>query len=129
MFRAPTCWLPSQLYKHANQTMFGALVTMWLFSLSWRVTLGASLQHKYAAKVGLTTKMGVGAVNCSVVGYRTSLYDPNVSIEEQETFRPLLVAASIKHLRNIGFSYGDAYDETRLDNCVKQLMDMAIATV
>ena len=92
---------------------------------------GSNLLYQYAAKMGLTTRTGIqlpGEAR-SVVGNQTTLYDPTVSIQEQETSQPILVAASIKkHLRNIGSSYGISYDEVRLDACIKQLMDMAVAT-
>ena len=81
--------------------------------------------------MGLTTRTGVqlpGEAR-SVVGNQTSLYDPTVSLGEQETSQPILVAASIKkHLKYIGSSYGVSFDEVRLDACIKQLMDMAVAT-
>ena len=90
---------------------------------------GSNLLYKYAAQMGLTTKTGVqlpGEMR-SVVGCQTSLYDPTVSINEQETFVPMLVAASIKkHLKSVGSSYGIDYDEERLDACIKRLMDMAL---
>lgn len=136
VLEAPTCWIAKgQLYKHANQTIIQGIsnsCNYFFYELASRLYEGGNnLLYKYAAKMGLTTKTGIqlpGELR-SVVGCQTSLYDPNVSIEEQETFQPLLVAASIKkHLRNIGSSYGITYDEMRLDKCVKQLMDMAIAT-
>ncbi len=134
---APTCWIAKgQRYKHANQTIIQGIsnsCNYFFYELAHRLygETGSNLLYKYAAQMGLTTKTGVqlpGELR-SVVGCQTSLYDPTVSIEEQETFQPLLVAASIKkHLRNIGASYGITYDETRLDKAVKRLMDMAINT-
>ena len=41
----------------------------------------------------------------------------------------MLVAAKVKqHLQNVGAKYGVSYDETRLNKCVKRLMDMAVST-
>ncbi|MGI6688481.1 MAG: penicillin-binding transpeptidase domain-containing protein [Christensenellales bacterium] len=134
---APQCWIPKgQRYKHANLNIVSGLqqscnyffytITGYLYG-----DTGSNLLYQYAAKMGLTTRTGIqlpGEAR-SVVGNQTSLYDPTVSISEQETSQPILVAASIKkHLRNIGSSYGITYDDVRLDACIKQLMDMAIAT-
>ncbi len=134
---APQCWIPKgQRSRHADLNIVGGLkqscnfffytITGYLYG-----DTGSNLLYQYAAKMGLTTRTGIqlpGEAR-SVVGNQTSLYDPTVSIREQETSYPILVAASIKkHLKNIGSSYGISYDDVRLDACIKQLMDMAIAT-
>jgi len=134
---APRCWIPlNQISKHANLNIVGGIknsCNYFFYEISSRLygTTGSNLMYKYAAQMGLTTKTGLqlpGEAR-SIVGNQTSLYDPTVSINEQETSTPLLVAASIKkHLRNIGSSIGITYDEVRLDTCIKQLMDMAINT-
>ena len=89
------------------------------------------LLYKYAAQMGLTSKTGIdlpGELR-SIVGNQTNLYDPTVSLQEQMTSTPILVAASLKkHISNFAASYGITYDEARLDRCIKQLMDMAINT-
>ncbi|NLO13453.1 MAG: hypothetical protein GX124_04945 [Clostridiales bacterium] len=134
---APQCWIgKGQRSQHANLTIVDGLqkscnyffytITGYLYG-----DTGSNLLYQYSAKMGLTTRTGVqlpGEAR-SVVGNQTSLYDPTVSLGEQETSQPILVAASIKkHLKNIGSSYGVTYDEVRLDACIKQLMDMAVAT-
>ncbi|MDD3572301.1 MAG: penicillin-binding transpeptidase domain-containing protein, partial [Eubacteriales bacterium] len=134
---APRCWIgKGQRSQHANLTIVDGLqkscnyffytITGYLYG-----DTGSNLLYQYSAKMGLTTRTGVqlpGEAR-SVVGNQTSLYDPTVSLGEQETSQPILVAASIKkHLKNIGSSYGITYDEVRLDACIKQLMDMAVAT-
>lgn len=134
---APRCWIgKGQRSQHANLTIVDGLqkscnyffytITGYLYG-----DTGSNLLYQYSAKMGLTTRTGVqlpGEAR-SVVGNQTSLYDPTVSLGEQETSQPILVAASIKkHLKNIGSSYGVTYDEVRLDACIKQLMDMAVAT-
>ncbi|MDD3109065.1 MAG: penicillin-binding transpeptidase domain-containing protein [Eubacteriales bacterium] len=134
---APQCWIgKGQRSQHANLTIVDGLqkscnyffytITGYLYG-----DTGSNLLYQYSAKMGLTTRTGVqlpGEAR-SVVGNQTSLYDPTVSLGEQETSQPILVAASIKkHLKNIGSSYGITYDEVRLDACIKQLMDMAVAT-
>ena len=60
---------------------------------------------------------------------RTNLYDQTVSLKEQMTDTPIIVANAIKrHLINYGASMGIEYDTARLDRCIKLLMDMAINT-
>ena len=56
------------------------------------------------------------------------VYDPTVSVNEQETNLPLLIAAKIKqHLQNIGASMASPRRQAA-DACIKQLMDMALVT-
>ena len=134
---APTCWIsPNQRYKHANLTIVGGIknsCNYFFYEISSRLygETGSNLLYKYAAQMGLTTKTGIqlpGEVR-SIVGSQTSMYDTTVSIGEQETYVPMLVAASIKkHLKAVGSSYGIEYDDVRLDTAIKQLMDMAINT-
>lgn len=134
---APVCWIPrGQRSRHADLNIVGGIsnsCNYFFYEITSRLygKTGSNLLYKYAAQMGLTTKTGVqlpGEMR-SVVGCQTSLYDPTVSINEQETFVPMLVAASIKnHLRSVGASYGIDYDEVRLDTCIKQLMDMALNT-
>ncbi len=134
---APRCWINrGRLGDHANLTIVEGIsksCNYFFYEISSRLygPTGSNLLYKYAAQMGLTTKTGLqlpGEAR-SIVGCQTSMYDPTVSINEQETSLPLLVAAKIKqHLRSVGSSNGIDYDEVRLDTCVKQLMDMAIAT-
>lgn len=132
---APVCWIPKgRRSDHFNLNIVGGIsnsCNYFFYEISSRLygQTGSNLLYKYAAQMGLTTKTGVqlpGEMR-SVVGCQTSLYDPTVSINEQETFVPMLVAASIKkHLRSVGSSYGIDYDDVRLDTCIKRLMDMAL---
>ncbi len=134
---APTCWIAkNQRGTHSNLNIVGGIrqsCNYFFYEISSRLygETGSNLLYKYAAQMGLTTKTGIqlpGEAR-SIVGCQTSLYDPTVSIREQETYMPLLVAEKIKqHLRTIGSSYGIDYDDVRLDTCVKRLMDMAIVT-
>ena len=134
---APTCWISKgQRSRHANLTVIEGLsnsCNYFFYELAYKLygETGSNLLYKYAAQMGLTTKTGIqlpGEAR-SIVGNQTSLYDPTVSIREQETATPLLVAESIKkHLRTVGSSYGVEYDEVRLDTAVKRLMDMALNT-
>jgi len=134
---APVCWIAKGYRKdHANLNIVSGLsksCNFYFYTLAWKLygDTGSNLLYQYAAKMGLTTRTGVQlpGETRSVVGNQTSLYDPTVPVNQQETSRPLLTAAKIKqHLRNIGSSYGITYDDVRLDACIKQLMDMALTT-
>ena len=134
---APVCWITKgQRYKHANQTIVKGIsnsCNYFFYEITGRLygDKGTNRLYKYAAQMGLTSKTGIqlpGEAR-SIVGNQTSLYDPSAALQEQETSQPILVAASIKkHLRNIGASYGITYDEARLDACIRELMNMAVAT-
>ncbi len=131
---APTCWTnyPSQ---HANLDIVGGLsksCNFFFYTIASRMySEDTEMLYKYAAKLGLTSKTGIelpGELR-SVVGSATNLYDPAVSLKEQVTDTPIIVANAIKrHLINFGASYGIEYETARLDRAIKQLMDMAIVT-
>lgn len=133
---APTCWIAKGLrYTHNDQTIIQGLsnsCNYFFYELGSRLygDSGSTLLYQYAVEMGLTTKTGIelkGEAR-SLVGNQTNLYDSSVSIGEQRTWTPFLVAEKIKaHLSRIGASYGVSYDEERLDACVKRLMDMAVA--
>ena len=132
---APKCWTnyPS---NHQNQSISLALTrscNYFFYTVASRLYDMDSTErlYKYAAQMGLTSKTGIdlpGELR-SIVGNQTSLYDQTVSLEEQMTSTPIIVANAIKrHLINYGASYGIEYDDARLNRCIKQLMDMAINT-
>ena len=136
---APTCWT-NYPQNHRDQTIVEGLsnsCNFFFYTLA-SFLYGQNGEHasdqllyKYAAKMGLTSKTGIelpGELR-SIVGNQQNLYDTTVSLSEQVTDTPIIVANSIKtHLINYGASYGIQYDTARLDRAIKQLMDMAIET-
>lgn len=136
---APTCW--TKYYtNHSSQTIVEGLTNScnYFFYTLASLLYGTEGEHasdqllyKYSAKMGLTSKTGIdlpGELR-SVVGSQQNLYDPTVSLKEQVTDTPIIVANRIKkHLSDFGASYGIEYDTARLDRAVKQLMDMALNT-
>ena len=132
----PRCWT-SHPEEHANLNIAGGLTkscNYFFYTVASRLfdnNPGQELLYKYAAQMGLTSKTGIdlpGELR-PIVGNQTNLYDPTVSLEEQMTSTPILVAASLKkHINNYAASYGISYDEARLNKCIKKLMDMAINT-
>ena len=132
----PKCWT-SHPDQHQDQTIVEGLTNscnFFFYTVAGRLynkNPSAELLYKYAAQMGLTSKTGIdlpGELR-SIVGNQTNLYDTTVSLEEQMTSTPILVAASLKkHIKNYAASYGYTYDDARLDTCIKQLMDMAMNT-
>ena len=130
---APTCWIAKNLrYRHNDQTIIQGLsnsCNYFFYELASRLygDTGSNLLYQYAVNMGLTSKTGIelkGEAR-SLVGNQANLYDPSVSLGEQRTWTPTLVAAKIKqHLQSIGASNNISYDEERLDKCIKRMMDM-----
>ena len=132
---APTCWT-THPENHKDQTIIEGIehsCNYFFYELGSRLygDEGSDRLYKYAAQMGLTSKTGIelnGELR-SIVGNQTNLYDTTVSLSEQVTDTPIIVANAIKtHIRNFASSYGITYDDERLNRCIKQLMDMAINT-
>ena len=132
---APKCWT-NYPANHKDLNISGGLTkscNYFFYTLASRLYDMDSTErlYKYASQMGLTSKTGIdlpGELH-SIVGNQTNLYDKEVSLDEQITSTPIIVANTIKkHLINYGASYGIEYDDVRLDTCIKKLMDMAINT-
>lgn len=132
---APKCWT-NYPKNHSDQTIVEGLTNScnyFFYTLASRLYDMDSTErlYKYASQMGLTSKTGIdlpGELR-SIVGNQTNLYDMDVSLEEQVTSTPIIVANAIKrHLINYGASYGIEYDDALLNTCIKKLMDMAINT-
>lgn len=132
---APKCWT-SYPSNHQNLTIVEGITkscNYFFYTLASRLygDDGSERLYKYAAQMGMTSKTGIdlpGELR-SIVGNQTNLYDQTVSLKEQMTDTPIIVANAIKqHLINYGASMGIEYDTARLDRCIKLLMDMAVNT-
>lgn len=131
---APRCWIdPKLIGNHANLNIEGGLrnsCNYFFYTVASRI--GSERLYKYAALYGLTSKTGIdlpGELQ-SYVGNQKMLYDPSKAINpaEQATWRPTLVAASIKkHLVRIGRERNITFEDSKLDRAIKRLMDMAVA--
>ncbi len=137
---APTCWTNTPS-NHRDQTIVEGLsnscnfffytLASYLYGPNGDALNSQQLLYKYAAKMGLTSKTGIQLTGelRSVVGNQQNLYDTTVSLKEQMTDTPIIVANAIKrHIINFGAGYGIVYDDARLDRAIKRLMDMAIET-
>ncbi len=135
---APVCWASKaeRLKNHQNLNIVEGLTrscNFYFYTLGKALygDSGSSRLYQFAAKMGLTSKTGIDLPGeaRSIVGDQNTLYDPTVSLSEQLTNVPAIVAAAIKkHLLSIGDSYGLTYSDERLDKCIKRLMDMALVT-
>ena len=132
----PQCWVnQKQLGKHANQTVKEGLThscNYFFYTVGSRLYENTDDQlYKTAALYGLTTKTGIDLPG-ELQGYvasQTTLYDKNkaISAAEQSTWRPSIVFNQIKrHLIEVGEDYSMTFEESKLDKCVKRLMDMAV---
>ncbi|MDR3051024.1 MAG: hypothetical protein LBU67_04820 [Oscillospiraceae bacterium] len=131
----PRCWIsPKLISRHADQTIVYGLknsCNYFFYTISSRI--GSAVLYKYAALYGLTSKTGLdlpGELQ-SFVGNQQMLYDPTkaISAAEQSTWTPSIVANTLKkHLRKIAKERNISFEESKLDRCVKRLMDMAVDT-
>lgn len=124
------CWT-SQIENHANQTVVeGIKNSCNYFFYTVGQALGSTNIYKWAAQLGLTSKTNVElpGETTSFVGNQNMLYDPDSPIESQYTYKPLIAANAIRaKIREIGQDRGIEYDEERIDEVVKKLLDIAVS--
>lgn len=128
--RQPRCWISEgQRWKHADQTMDKAIAhscNYYFYEMGFR--LGSANLVKWAAQLGLTSRTGIelGGESISYVGDQQKLYDPDSSISNQYTSKPLYAYYKIKDaFERIGEERGIVYDQDRIDKSAKMLMDIA----
>lgn len=127
----PRCWISERKrYQHANQTIVEAIknsCNYFFYEVSYR--LGSTNITKWAAALGLTTKTNIElpSESTSFVGSQSMLYDPDRAIEDQYTYKPQIAAAMIKRLlQQVGRDRGVEYDDDRLNEVAKSLLDIVI---
>lgn len=126
------CWISAdQISEHQNLNVTTALshsCNYFFYETSYE--LGVTKLYQWAAALGLTSKTNVElpGESISIVGNQNMLYDPDKSIYEQETSKPMLADRSIRELiaqieaeRNVDFS-----DEL-VDESVAKLMRIAVS--
>ena len=125
--RAPNCWT-TEVYKHANQTVSDGIknsCNYFFYTVGYR--LGSQKLTEWAAALGLTSRTNIELPGESTpfVGNQDMLYDATRAINDQYTAKPLLVANAIKaSLIRIGEERNIVYDEDRLDEIVKEMLDL-----
>jgi penicillin-binding protein 2 len=125
----PSCWIsPGQRYKHANQTVIDGIknsCNYFFFTVGYR--MGSDKLTKWAALLGLTSRTGIELPNesTSFIGNQLMLYDSDRPIDQQYTSKPMYSAYMIKKaLTRIGEDRGIEYDEERMDQVTKKLLDI-----
>ena len=124
------CWT-THIERHQNQTVVEGLsnsCNYFFYEVSFRT--GAQTLNEWAAALGLTSRTNIElpGESTSFVGNQDALYDPDVAIEDQMTTKPMVVATALRNLiADIGEERNIEYDEERVDEVVKKLMDIAVS--
>ena len=124
------CWT-TNIQKHQNQTVVEGLINScnyFFYTVGYAV--GSSAIYEEAAALGLTSKTNIElpGETTSFVGNQDNLYDPDVAIENQYTYKPLIAANAIRaRIEQIGQERGIEYDDERIDEVVKKLLDVAVS--
>ena len=126
----PKCWT-SHPENHQNQTIVdGIRNSCNYFFYTVGYALGANNIYKWAAALGLTSKTNIElpGETTSFVGNQSNLYDPDIAINEQATYKPIIAANAIRaKIRQIGEERNIEYDEERIDEVVKKILDIAVS--
>ena len=125
----PSCWISSsERYKHSNQTVIEGIknsCNYFFFTVGYK--MGSEKLTKWAALLGLTSRTGIEVPNetTSFVGNQLMLYDSDRAIDKQYTSKPVFSAFMIKKaLKRIGEDRAIEYDEERMDQVTKKLLDI-----
>ena len=125
----PSCWISKgQRWKHADQTVIeGIKNSCNYFFFTVGEKMGSEKLTKWGALLGLTSRTGIELPNetTSFVGNQLMLYDSDRAIDKQYTSKPMYSAFMIKKaLTRIGEDRGIEYDDERMDQVTKQLLDI-----
>ena len=126
------CWVKStERYKHTNQTIVEAIknsCNYYFYETSYR--LGVTKLYEWAAKLGLTTKTNIElpGETTSFVGNQDMLYDPNYSVNNQYTAKPLLAAKAIRErIYEISDARGMDLSEEVVESAVTALLKISVS--
>ena len=124
------CWT-TQIQNHQNQTVVeGIKNSCNYFFYKVGYALGSANIYKWAAQLGLTSRTNIElpGETTSFVGNQDMLYDPDSPIENQYTYKPLIAANAIRaKILEIGEDRGIEYDDERIDEVVKKLLDISVS--
>ena len=124
------CWT-TRIENHQNQTVVEGIknsCNYFFYEVGYK--LGSANIYKWAAQLGLTSKTNIElpGETTSFVGNQDMLYDPDSPIESQYTYKPLIAANAIRaKILAIGEERGIEYDEERIDEVVKKLLDISVS--
>ncbi|MGI6238945.1 MAG: penicillin-binding transpeptidase domain-containing protein [Christensenellales bacterium] len=121
------CWV-RDVSLHQNQTIVeGIKNSCNYFFYKTGHELGSEKINKWAAALGLTSRTNIELPSeaMSFAGNQTTLYDPDRAIADQYTAKPIFIANAIKAtLLRVGEDRGIEYDDERVDEAVKSLLDI-----
>jgi len=124
------CWT-SHPENHANQTIVEAIknsCNYFFYEISYR--LGVTKLYEWSASLGLTSKTNIELPGeaTSFVGNQNMLYDPERSIADQYTSKPMLADLAIRELLTdiIAERDMDVNDE-KLDAIIASLLKIAVS--
>ena len=124
------CWT-TNIQNHQNQTVVEGLAhscNYFFYTVGYYT--GVNNIYKWAAALGLTSKTNIElpGETTSFVGNQNMLYDPSLPIDSQQTYKPLIAANAIRaKIEQIGQERNIEYDEERIDEVVKKLLDIAVS--
>ena len=124
------CWT-SYPENHANQTIKEAIknsCNYFFYEISYR--LGVTKLYEWCASLGLTSKTNIELPGeaTSFVGNQNMLYDPERSIEDQYTSKPMLADLAIRELLTDIIKERDMdVNDEKLDAIVASLLKIAVS--
>ena len=126
------CWVSNEKrYQHANLNVTEAIAhscNYFFYSVSY--DLGVTRLYQWAAALGLTSKTNIElpGESTSIVGNQNMLYDPEKSVYNQETAKPLLAANSIRGMiENISVERNTEFSDELVDEVVLSLLKVAVS--
>ena len=128
--RAPECWVSPNFSHHAGgQNVVLALknsCNYFFYEVADR--LGIDRLMQWADNLGLTSKTNIELTSESVgwIGNQKILYDSELSIDQQKTYKPTIVYNRIyEQLQKYGEDRGVTYSEEQLKLAATKLVDLA----
>ncbi|MCQ2437151.1 MAG: hypothetical protein MJ099_01990 [Clostridia bacterium] len=124
------CWT-SDVSQHQNQTIIDGVkhsCNFFFYTVGYR--LGVTKIYEWAAALGLTSKTNIElpGETTSFVGNQQMLYDPEIAVARQYTFKPQLAADVIRNkILEIGEERGVEYSEDLINEVVGKLLAIAVS--
>lgn len=126
------CWISSEeRYKHQQLDVVGAIANScnyYFYTVSNR--LGINKLYQWSAALGLTSKTNIElpAESTSIVGNQQMLYDPERSLNDQQTAKPRLAADAIREMiYRIGTARNTEFSDELVEQVTLSLLKIAVS--
>ena len=126
------CWITNdKRYLHTAQNVVAAIknsCNYFFYETSYR--LGVTKLYQWSAVLGLTSKTNIElpGESTSIVGNQDMLYDPDKSLEAQETAKPLLTYKSLKEMIDkIAVERDTEFSSELVNEVIYSLMKIAVS--